>query len=275
MRLLSLCLTLALCLAAAPAQAQTDTPPLDYARTLRESEMVFIPYMGMNRGPIFYTQYAQVATDSVATVGGMRRLFVNLHPTAHTLNLYNGFISRHGITDARLLPTFPATGCQPTQAIIDLLPGIPASYKPKAVGGNYPLVCGISVHFLPADEAMVRAHIAANPVITLRVNVPLCAPSSPLLNVPGINQVLVTNGALQSQPTGGVTGNSWDVLFESAKLAQTNPSLFVTADPQVGWETYVKAFTLDLAAQTATMTPAVAGSSSAICTPAPLALEHG
>jgi hypothetical protein len=275
MRLLPLSLAAALCLAVAPAQAQTDTPPLDYSRTIRESEMVFVPYMGMNRGPVFYTQYSQVVTDSVVVVGGMKRLFVNLYPTAHTQDLYNGFISRHGITDARLLPLPAAGSCQPSAGITELLAGMPSSYRPKVVGGNYPFICGLSVHFMPTDEAMVRSYIAANSVITLRATVPLCAPSSPLLNVPTINQRLVTDGVLTATSSGGVTGNSWNVLFESAKLAQLSPSLFVTSDPQVGWETYMKSFTLDLAAQTATMSSAAAGNNAAICTPAPLALNFG
>ncbi|AGC44030.1 hypothetical protein MYSTI_02714 [Myxococcus stipitatus DSM 14675] len=274
MRLLPLSVSALLCLLAAPAVAQTE-PPLDHARTLRESEMVFIPYMGMNRGPVFYTQYVQVATDSTATVGGMRRLFVNLHPTAHTQDLYNGFITRHGITDARLLPLPSSGSCQPTQGILDLLSGMPASYKPKIVGGNYPLVCGLSIHFMPTDEALVRAHIAANPVITLRATVPLCTPTSALLSVPAINQALVTAGALQTTPGGGVSGNSWDVLFESSKLAQNNPSLFVTQDPQVGWEAYIRSFVLDLAAQTATMAPATATNPATICTPSPLVIHFG
>ncbi|WP_254626655.1 hypothetical protein [Myxococcus sp. CA039A] len=237
--------------------------------------MVFVPYMGMDRGPVFYTQYVQIPTDSVATVAGMRRLFVNLHPTAHTQDLYNGFITRHGITDARLLPLPSAGSCQPSAGIADLLKGMPTNYRPAVVGGNYPLVCGLSVHFFPADEAMVRAHIAANPVITLRASVPLCATNSPLLNVPAINQRLVTDGVLQTTPNLGVGGNSWNVLFESAKLAQLSPSLFVTSDPQVGWETYIKSFTLNLTAQTATMSPAAASNSAAICTPTPLVINFG
>jgi len=275
MRLLSLCLAVVSCLAALPAQAQTDTPPLDYARTLRESEMVFVPYMGMNRGPVFYTQYTQVPTDSAASVAGMRRFFVNLYPTAHQNDLYNGFISRNGITDARLIPLPSAGSCQPSAGIADLLRTMPTNYRPTVVGGNYPFICGLSIYVFPAEEAAVRAYIAANSVITLRATVPLCATTSPLLNVPAINQRLVTDGVLQTSSNLGVEGNSWNVLFESAKLAQLSPSLFVTSDPQVGWETYIKSFTLNLTAQTATMSPAAASNSAAICTPTPLVINFG
>lgn len=277
MRLLSFSFAAVLSLVslmAPAAHAQTDPPPLDYARAIRQSEMVFVPYMGLTRGPIFYTQYEQVPT-AATNASGMRRIIVNLTPTAHRQNLYNPFISQHGITDARLIPLPAAGSCQATPEIVTLLSGMPDGFKPRILGGNYPMICSLSLYFYAEDEQTVKDIIADRPVLTLRASVPLCAPTSPLVNLPAINQRLVTDGVLQANAGGDLTGNSWDVLFESAKLAQLSPSLFATSDPQVGWEAYIKSFTLDLTAQTAVLPYAKTGQSVYICTPTPLSLTFG
>ncbi|WP_239014634.1 hypothetical protein [Archangium violaceum] len=253
------------------AHAQTE-PPLDYARTLEQSGMVFVPYVGMNRGPVYYTSYEQVPNGPPTNVSGMRKLIVNLIPTAHRQNLYNGFISQNGITDAKVLP--PASACQPTEEIANLLSYMPAGYTPRILAGNYPIACSLSLFFLSDSEAEVLSIINSRPVITLRASIPLCDPASQKLNISPINQRLVTDGVLQSTSS-GLTGNSWDVLFESSRLAQLSPSLFLTADPQVGWEAYIKAFTLDLNAQTATMSSTTASQPVYICTPDPLVLKFG
>lgn len=256
------------------AQAQGEpTPPLDYARIIEQSGMVFVPYIGMDRGPIYYTSYEQVPNGPPTSVSGMRKLIVNLFPTAHRQDLYNGFVSQMGIADAKVLP--PANACQPTQEIANLLSNMPVGYRPKILGGNYPIACSLSLFFMKEDEQKVLAVINARPVIVLRASIPLCATNSPRLSPSSINQRLVTDGVLHQAADTGVTGNSWDVLFESSRLAQLSPSFFVTSDPQQGWEAYMKAFTLDLSAQTATMTPAAAGQPIYFCVPAPLLLQFG
>ncbi|EPX59897.1 hypothetical protein D187_002641 [Cystobacter fuscus DSM 2262] len=255
------------------AHAQTESPPLDYSRTIEQSGMVFVPYVGMNRGPVYYTSYEQVANGPPTNVSGMRKVIVNLWPTAHRpVTQYNNFISQNAITDAKVLP--PATACQPTEEIANLLSYMPAGYTPKILGGNYPMACSLSLFFMSEDEAKVLAIISARPVITLRASIPLCDKASQQLSLTPINQRLVTDGVLQSTST-GLKGNSWDVLFESSRLAQLSPSLFVSSDPQKGWEAYMKAFTLDLNAQTATMSTTTASQPAYICTPDPLTLQFG
>ena len=262
-----------LTLVAPTAHAQSEpTPPLDYARTIEQSGMVFVPYVGMNRGPIYYTSYEQVPAGQPVNVYGMRKLIVNLFPTAHRQNLYNDFVAQMGITDAKLLP--PANSCQPTEEITNLLSKMPSGYRPKILGGNYPIACSLSLFFLKEDEPKVLSVINARPVIVLRATIPLCDVGSPRLNPSSINQRLVTDGVLQTTGT-GVTGNSWDVLFKSSRLAQLSPSFFVTSDPQQGWEAYMKSFTLDLNAQTATMNTSTANQPIYFCTPAPLVLQFG
>ncbi|WPB80851.1 hypothetical protein KYC5002_17155 [Archangium violaceum] len=259
-----------LALVAPRAQAQQ----LDYARTLHGPNMVFVPTMGTNRGPIFYTQYEQVAPTNSTTLGDLRRIIVNLYPTAHRpVAQYNNFLTANGITDAKQL-AIPTHGeCAPTQAIKDLLAHMPEGFKPAALLGTYPIVCKLSLYFLPEEEADVRAMINAGPVMTLRGSVPLCDESSPLVRVPEINQRLTNDGVLTTNTAGEVTGNSWNVLYESARLAQISPSLFGTSDPQVGWEVYVKSYVMDLTAQTAVMSPATASQPQYICTPEPLVLQ--
>lgn len=255
------------------ARAQTEpTPPLDYARTIQQSGMVFIPYVGMNRGPIYYTAYEQVANGPPTNVSGMRRVIVNLWPQAHREQAaqYNGFLTQHGITDAKLLP--PSSACQPTPEILRVLSYMPASYSPKILAGNYPIACSLSLYFMSESEAEVLDILSKRPVLTLNTTIPLCTPDSQTLNLGPINQRLVTDGVLRST-SAGVSGNSWDVLFKSSQLAQLSPSLFVSPNPQKGWEAYMKAFALDLNAQTATMATATANRPVYICTPAPLVLK--
>ncbi|MCY1044671.1 hypothetical protein OV208_25360 [Corallococcus sp. bb12-1] len=258
----------------APAANAQTSPPLDYVRRIQQNEMVFVPYIGMTRGPIYYTKYEQVSTG-VSGASGFRRVILNLTPTAHRLNQYNSFISQNGITDIKTNPV-PAVGsCQPSEEIKALTAYMPEGFKPKVLAGNYPTLCSLSVYFLPEEEVATMAFINTHAVIVLRATVPLCDPASARLNLGPINQRLVQAGVLSTNAASELVGNSWDVLFESAKLAQTAPYLFVTSDPQVGWEIYMKSFTLDLTAQTATMTALTAGQQAYICTPAPLSLTFG
>ncbi|HYO74400.1 MAG TPA: hypothetical protein VEU33_50830 [Archangium sp.] len=249
---------------------------LDYARTLHGPNMVFVPTMGTNRGPIFYTQYEQVAPTTSTTLGDLRRIIVNLWPTAHRpVTQYNTFLTSNGITDAKQLAV-PAHGaCAPTQAIKDRLAHMPEGFKPSILGGTYPIICKLSLYFLPEEEADVRAMINAGPVMTLRGSVPLCDEASPVVKVPEITQRLTSDGVLTTNTAGEVTGNSWSVLYESARLAELSPSLFGTPDPQVGWEVYVKSYVLDLTAQTAVMPAAAASQPQYLCSPEPLVLQFG
>jgi hypothetical protein len=257
----------------ANAQSGGQQPPLlDYARTIRESGMVFIPYQGMNLGPVYYTEYDQVPT-ATAAIGGLRRLFVNLRPTAHTRNLYNDFVRRHGITDARVLPAPAAEACKPSEGITALLSEMPVEYRPRILSGGYPVHCTLSVYFLPEREAEVRSLIDSSRVIKLNVSVPLCAASSPLLDVPRIVDELRGQGVLNTTDTGAVTGQMWSVLYASSLLARNEPALFVTADPQEGWRELVKQFSLDLVSGTATLSRTKASSSRYICTPEPLEIQ--
>ncbi|HEX5746431.1 MAG TPA: hypothetical protein VFZ09_09305 [Archangium sp.] len=255
---------------------RAEAQQLDYARTLHGPDMVFVPTLGTNRGPIFYTRYEQVAPTSSTALGDFRRMIINLWPTAHRpVTQYNNFLTANAITDAKQLavPTYGA--CEPTQAIKDRLAHMPDGFKPAALPGTYPIICKLSLYFLPEEEADVRAMIAAGPVMTLQGSVPLCDESSPQVKVPEINQRLTTDGVLTTNTAAEVTGNSWNVLYESARLAVLSPSLFGTPDPQVGWEVYAKSFVMDLTAQTAVMSPATASQPQYVCTPEPLVLQFG
>jgi hypothetical protein len=260
-------------LAAAPT-ATTEPPPLDYSRIIQQSNMVFVPYVGAQHGPIYYTQYAHSMTPA-SNFGDLRKITVHLRPTAHIHNQYYSFLSSNGITDAKVIP-IPSLGtCKPTQEIIDMLSYMPDPYKPTIMGGNYPNICALSLYFLPSDETRVKDVINSRPVITMRATIPLCAATSPSLDVPAINQQLLAMGALTTTASGDLTGNSWDMLFESSQLALLNPSLFVTNDPKDGWTAYIKLFQVNLTNQTATMPAATAQKPYPMCTPAPLLLQFG
>jgi hypothetical protein len=257
---------------ATAALAQTNSPPLDYARTIQEGSIVFVPYIGMHRGPVFYAEYEQVPTTTSNTPS-LKRLFVNLMPTAHVDNLYNAFIQSNGITDAKVLAVPAVQACQPMANILQLLAGVPAPYKPRILGGNYPILCTLSVYFLPEQEQAVRALIAAEPVIALHASVPLCAPNSPRLDNTRIIAELQARGVVSVESDGTVTGNAWKLFYGSAALARDRPALFVTSDPQEGWTVFVKQFTVDPVADTASLDGRLARVPPYICVPDPLDLN--
>ncbi|GHG70941.1 hypothetical protein [Comamonas sp. JC664] len=268
------CLCSAVALVSQPASAATPGLTLDYARTLEQSSMVFVPYEGQNRGPVYYTQYTQVPTGT-SSVGTLRRIIVNLRPSAHIQELYIPFVNQHGIIDVSASP-LPAHGeCQPTQGIKDLLSFMPANYQPTILTAGYPVACSLSLYFPVEYEAAVRDYIGTRPVIVLDATVPLCEPTSPRLSVNAINEALRTAGVLQVSQTGVWTGNYWDLLYESVRLTQTRPQLFVTQDPREGWQVYMQLFQLDAVAETATMSSADAQQSIYMCIPKPLHIRFG
>ncbi|AKQ68325.1 hypothetical protein A176_005237 [Myxococcus hansupus] len=268
------CLCFVVAFASQPASAATPGLTLDYARTLEESGMVFVPYEGQNRGPVYYTQYTQVPTGT-STVGTLRRIIVNLRPSAHLQGLYIPFVNQHGIIDVSASP-LPAHGeCQASQGIKDLLSFMPANYKPTILTAGYPVVCALSLYFTADYETTVRDFISTRPVMTLDATVPLCEPTSPRMSVNAINEALRTAGVLQVSQAGVWTGNYWDLLFESVMLTQTQPQLFATQDPREGWQLYMQLFQLDGAAETATMSAANAQQSLFVCIPKPLHIRFG
>ncbi|AFE04300.1 hypothetical protein COCOR_01805 [Corallococcus coralloides DSM 2259] len=257
-----------------PASAAAPGFTLDYARTLEQSGMVFVPYEEQNRGPLYYTQYTQVPTGT-ASVGDFRRIIVNLRPTAQVQGLYLPFVNQYGILDANISP-IPAYGdCQPTQAVKDFLSFMPVGYRPALVASSHPVVCAVSLYFPSVYEQTVKDFIAAQPVLTLDATVPLCEPTSLRMDVNAINLALQTAGVLQVSGAGVWTGNQWDVIFESVRLTQTSPQLFATQDPQEGWRAYVQLFQLDPAAETATMSAANAQQRIFMCIPRPLHIRFG
>lgn len=245
----------------------------DYTRVIQWNTMVFVPFTGSKYGPVYYTQYAQFPT-SVSSFGDLRRIVVYLRPTAHIQGQYNTFISANGITDTRVVP-IPAHGsCQPTQEIRDLLASMAPQYRPTILAGGYPNICALSLYFWPHQEQQVKDIITARPVMIMQASIPMCDAASPSMNVSAINQRLISAGVLQVTDSGDVTGDYWDVVFEATRLALTAPSLFVSADPKVGWEAYMKLFQVDSATETATM-PAASQGPYFLCSPAPLNIQYG
>ncbi|MCY1083135.1 hypothetical protein [Archangium lansingense] len=247
----------------------------DYSRIIQGSNMVFVPFVGSNYGPVYYTQYAQQTTP-MGISGDLRRMTVNLRPTAHlpTSAVYNSFISANSISDTRVVPV-PANGsCQPTQELKDLVSSMPAQFKPTILTGGYPNICAVNIYFWPHQEQAVRDLIAARPVIIMQASIPMCDPNGPALNVSAINQELIAQGVLQTNGAGDVYGNYWNLVFEATRLALLNPSLFVSADPKVGWEVYMKLFQVDSSTGIATM-PAASQGPAYMCTPAPLNISYG
>jgi hypothetical protein len=268
---ISVTLVVALLSMALPAHAE---PPLDYARSIRQSSMVFIPYVGMQRGPIYYTEYEQVPTET-ARVFDLRRIIVNLFPVAHRQGLYNSFISQHGIVDARVLPLPGAGECRPTEEIQRMLAGMPEGYRPHILPGNYPILCSLSLYFLPEDEPHIRRVIDSRPVITLHASLPLCAPDSPRVDVPAVAQALQAEGVLQPVPSGDLEGNYWELLYSSVVLAQGQPQLFSTPVPRVGWQELMERFVLERDTQVARLPASTARYPLYMCSPAPLEISFG
>lgn len=268
---ISFALVAALLSMAPPTRAE---PPLDYARTIRQSSMVFIPYVGMQRGPVYYTEYEQVPTET-ARVFDLRRIIVNLFPAAHRQGLYNSFISQHGITDAKVLPLPGAGECRPTEEIQRMLAGMPEGYRPHVLPGNYPILCSLSLYFLSEDESLIRRVIDSRPVITLHASLPLCAPDSPRIDVPAVAQALQAEGVLQMGRSGDLEGNYWELLYSSVLLAQREPHLFSTSAPRQGWQELMERLVLESDTQVARLPASVARYPIYICSPAPLELNFG
>jgi hypothetical protein len=254
------------------ASGQTPPPPLDYARTLEGPQLIFVPYVGSNRGPVYYTEYQQVPT-STAAVGELRRMFVNLFPTAHLRNLYDAFVRQHDISDARIDPV-PETGtCQPSDEILELLKGMPTGFRPRVLGGNYPIVCSLSLWFLPEDESRVRAVIAERPVIVLRAEVPLCSPQSPRVDVPAIVAQLRAAGLLADDGSGTLSGGYDELVAALTDLAASTPTLFGGDPPQQGLDVLLALFTVENG--TARIDAITARRPTYVCRPSPLAIQFG
>lgn len=249
-------------------------PQLDYARTLRQSGMVFIPYVGMQRGPLYYTEYEQVPT-ATARVFDLRRIIVNLIPTAHRRNLYNGFLRANRIFDAAVNPVPEVGECRPTEEILRLLANMPENYRPRILPGNYPIICSLSLYFLPEDESAIRNVIASRPVLTLRATIPLCAPDSPQVNVPAITQILLAEGVLRGGGAGGMQGNYWELLYRSVLLSQEQPGLFASTPPREGWSTLMKTLRVEPDSGLAQLPEEVAAQPLYLCAPDPLEIGFG
>lgn len=252
----------ALAVSSAHAQTRQD-PPLDYARTVSEPGIVVVPYIEQARGVVFYTEYEQVATSTGTTGPELRRLYVNLRPTAHSGGAYNTFIRAHGIADARVQPFVAAEACRPADNILNLLSGLPERFRPSILPGNYPVPCTLSVYFLPEDETRVRDLIASEHVIVLSASIPLCAPDSPRLNTPAIVDAMKDAQSeidveLDFPFDGSVSGNVFDVPAVVYQAAKDQPALFEKPDVRTGRSAFLTQFVkqddiLTLAANRATV----------------------
>jgi hypothetical protein len=257
------------------SQAQNvPTRTLDYVRTVARGTMIYIPYQGLgSRGPVYFTQYKE-ELSATATVLDLRRIFVNLTPIAFKDGSYSAFVNERGIIDDKVLPVPSAGRCQATDAIQELLRGMPNEYRPSIQPGNYPFACTLSVWFLPDDEALVRRTIETSHGIAMSANVPLCAPDSPQVNSPEIVRRLITDGVVQRTGAGNATGNTYDMLYATVMMARNNPSLFGTSDPRVGWDALMANVSTDFAAMTSTIPSHTVNNTVYVCSPRPLAVSY-
>lgn len=257
---------------ASTALAQ-PTPQLDYARATAQGTMVHVPYQGMTRGPIYFTRYQEELTG-VGVSGDLRRLFVNLVPTAYRDGTYLAFVGQPGIVDAKVLPV-PAYGrCEPTQQVKDLLAFMPQGYRPSILAGNWPFACTLSLWFLPENEQAVRDTLAASHGIVLTGSIPLCASTSPRVDSPAIAMELSVRGAASYTGGGAVVGDETDVLYATTVLAEEQPALFGTADPKDGWTALMGVVTRDAQAQTLAIPAYYVRNPLYVCAPAPLQLAY-
>lgn len=255
-----------------PAVAQT-TPTLDYARATAQGTMVHVPYQGMSKGPIYFTRYQEELTG-VGAAGDLRRLFVNLVPTAYRDGTYTAFVKQAGIVDAKVLPV-PAHGrCEPTQAVRDLLGSMPQGFRPSILGGNWPFACTLSVWFLPEQEQQVKDTIAANHGIVLTGSVPLCAATSPRVDSPAIALELIARGVAGYTGAGDVAGDEVDVLYATSALVDEQPALFGTAAARDGWAALMAVAVRDADAKTVTIPAQYVRNPVYVCDPAPLQLSY-
>lgn len=257
------------------ASAQTTTTRrLDYARTVRQSSMVFIPYQGLGqRGPVYFTQYQEEVLRT-SKVGDLRRLYVNLTPVAFRDGSYQTFVSQQGILDDKTFPVSATTACHPSAALTTLLSGMPDGYRPSVLPGNWPFFCALSVWFLPEDEQTVRDTITASHGITLSASVPLCASSSPQVNSPAILQQLISRGDLRSASSTKVIGPVWDILYDSVALSLEHPELFGTSDPREGWNAWISGFQFNAGDGTLTLEGPAVEYPVYVCQPETLELAY-
>lgn len=256
----------------APAVAQTPST-LDYARATAQGTMVHVPYQGMSKGPIYFTRYQEELTG-VGAAGDLRRLFVNLVPTAYRDGTYTSFVKRPGIVDAKVLPV-PAYGrCEPTQAVKDLLGSMPQGFRPSILAGSWPFACTLSVWFLPEQEQQVKDTIAANHGIVLTATVPLCAATSPRVDSPAIALELVARGVAGYTGAGDVAGDEVDLLYASSVLAEEQPALFGTPSVKEGWAALMAVVVRDVDAKTVTIPAQYVRNPVYVCDPAPISLSY-
>jgi hypothetical protein len=204
---------------------------LDYERTVRAATMVQIPYVELSKGPVFYTRYKQIISSSSKNAMDFKRLFVNLTPVVWQTEEYNDFIRTSGFADANVLPVEAASACSPSEKLRALLAYLPEAYSPKVLKGNYPILCTLSVYFLPEDESAVRALIDDKQALDVHASVPLCAANSPWLDINAIVDVLLASACDAENPIvrtddGGITGRQGDVLCALNAAAKDDAELF-------------------------------------------------
>lgn len=248
-------IVLLLCLFSSMALAQQPQQDLDYVNAIKNSSMVFIPRIGhKNRGPVFFTKYHEKLSNSSNT-GELRRMFVFLEPDAFGDGSYKTFTNTKGIIDDKTLPIPQYGKCEISSSVQNIAGLItsPDQYKPQILPGNWPTICMLSVYFYPEDEEQVTNALGSiRSSIILKAKVPICKPDSDRIDATPIINALMSNDVVKEGDSGDLTGNLWDVLYESVNLSVQNPNLF-GGNSKEGWEAFFQHIQINTASRTVTI----------------------
>lgn len=217
---------------------------LDWNRLIEQDNIVFVPIKDIQRGPIWYTKYNKVVSKPTS-VFSFKKVVVSLYPKAHDENKYYSFIEQHDIRDAKVNLTPPGQqGCQLDPELVEFFSNLPENYQPKLLPGNYPYLCEAMIFYLPEDQSSVFRFLASHAVLKVDMNLAITLKSLPPLSTQDIIEQLALQSVLAySRPSRGFcTEDQYQLLYQSAKLAQTHSSLFVSEEPYLGWKTFIDLF---------------------------------
>ncbi|MCX4028269.1 hypothetical protein H0A36_06235 [Endozoicomonas sp. SM1973] len=221
-----------------------DFNELDWNRIIEQDNMVFVPIKDIQRGPIWYTKYKKVVSKPTK-VFEFNKVVISLYPKAHEENKYYSFVRDNDIKDAKVNLIPPGQqGCQIDPEVVAHYSDLPESYQPKLLPGNYPYLCEVMVFYLPENQSSTFRLLASNPVLKVNMNIPISFESLPPLPTQEIIEKLSFESVLSySRPNKGFCTKDKHLLFyNSAKLAQTQSSLFISTDPYLGWKTLIDLF---------------------------------
>ncbi|WP_163832551.1 hypothetical protein [Spartinivicinus ruber] len=221
-----------------------DINTLDWSRIIEQDNMVFVPIKDIQRGPIWYTKYSKVVSKPTK-VFDFKKVVVSLYPKPHEQNKYYSFVEEHDIQDAKVNLIPPGQqGCKLESELISFFSELPEEYQPKLLPGNYPYLCEVMVFYLPEDESAVFRFLATHAVLKVNMNIPVSFKNLPPLSTQPIIENLSFEKVLSySRPHQGFcTDDKYQFFYQSAKLAQTHSSLFVSEDPYIGWQTFIDLF---------------------------------